>query len=365
LAGYAIASQTVGISVSVAAPRCAKQDVDSFTARAGEVDLHLFGSVGKGGFVTSPALVKWVGSAAKSFDAVHVHGLFNPTSSFAARAAISAHAATVIRPFGTLSKYTFHHRRTSLKRAYFGAVDRRNLQSARAVHFTTERERDEAAWHAIDFSNRAYVIPPPSVDDAFAPVTLEENPEGNILFLGRINPVKNLELLIDAWPLVRQKAPHLILEIVGDGEPEYVAALRERVVRNGTDTSVVFRGFLTGEKKMNTLSKASVVVLPSHHENFGVAAVEAVRAGIPVVLSPEVHLADFVARENLGRVARGDAASLADAILSVADDEVMRARVRSRGRDLVIASFSPAIIGELLSQMYRAITEPRAAPAIS
>jgi glycosyltransferase involved in cell wall biosynthesis len=365
LAGYAIASRAAGITVSVAAPRCSSEDVDSFSARAGAIDLHLFPSVGKGGFVTSPSLVKWVGSAAKSFDAVHVHGLFNPTSSFSARAAITSRAPTVIRPFGTLSKYTFHHRRTSLKRAYFGAIDRRNLQGVRAVHFTTDRERDEAAWHGIDFLGRAYFIPPPSIDDESAATPARDIDDGNVLFLGRVNPIKNLESLIDAWPLVRRRAAHLILEIVGDGEPAYVASLRDRVIRNGTDSSVVFRGFLTGDKKAAALARATVVVLPSHHDNFCVAAVEAISAGIPVVVSREVHLADFVERENLGKVVSGDSASLADAIVSVAGDSRLRDHVGTRGRQLVVANFSPAAIGQLLSRMYEAITERKAEPAKS
>jgi glycosyltransferase involved in cell wall biosynthesis len=359
-----VASRTAGIDIAVAAPRCSPEDLESFKARAGAIDLHLFPSVGKGGFVTSPSLVKWVAGIARSFDAVHVHGLFNPTSSLSARAAIASRSPTVIRPFGTLSKYTFHHRRTSLKRAYFGAIDRRNLQGASAMHFTTERERDEAAWHGIDFGGRSFVIPPPSVDDE-SPAQSENRYDDTVLFLGRINPVKNLESLLDAWPLVRRKAPHLILEIVGDGDAAYVATLRDRAIRNGTDNSVKFRGFLTGEKKAVALSRASLVVLPSHHENFGVAAIEAIRAGIPVVLSREVHLADFVEREKLGKVVEGTSGDLADAIIEVAGDSRLRQRVATRGSDLVSANFSPAAVGKLLSRMYQTISERKAEPAKS
>jgi glycosyltransferase involved in cell wall biosynthesis len=362
LAGYAVASRSAGIEVAVAAPRCSSEDLESFKARAGAIDLHLFQSVGRGGFVTSPSLVKWVSAVAGSFDAVHVHGLFNPTSSFSARAAIASRAPTVIRPFGTLSKYTFHHRRTSLKRAYFGAIDRRNLLAASAVHFTTERERDEAAWHGIDFAGRSFVIPPPSIDENSSSQPANRY-DDTVLFLGRINPVKNLESLIDAWPLVRRKASHLILEIVGDGDAAYVATLRDRVMKNGTDSSVIFRGFLTGEKKAAALSRASVVVLPSHHENFGVAAIEAIRAGVPVVLSREVHLADFVEREKLGKIVEGNSAPLADAIVEVAGDSSLRQRVATRGSDLVSANFSPAAVGKLLSRMYQTITERKAEPA--
>ena len=67
----------------------------------------------------------------------------------------------VIGPFGTMSRYTFAHRRTMAKRMYFRAVDAPNLRRAAAIHFTTTAEREEARWHGIDFGDRAHVVPPP------------------------------------------------------------------------------------------------------------------------------------------------------------------------------------------------------------
>lgn len=360
LAGYAVASRTAGIDVSIAAPRCGPEDVDAFTNTAGSVDLRLFPSFGAGGFATSAPLVRWVKQAAANYDVVHVHGLFNPTSSFSAAAAITANAPTVIRPFGTLSRYTFEHRRTALKSVWFNRVERQNLRSARAIHFTTDRELEEAAWHGLDFSGRSHVIPPPSLDERLLESREPRSDDGIVLFIGRLNPIKNLEALIDAWPIVRSRASDLLLEIVGDGDPAYVSKLRQRVQRNGTDSSVVFRGFLGGENKQRALSRARMFVLPSHHENFGIAALEAVSAGLPVILSRHVQLADFVERERLGRITDGSPPALAESILTVARDDSLIESVWSRGPQVVSANFSPAAIGQLLSQMYLAATEPSA-----
>lgn len=361
LAGYAVASRSAGIEVSIAAPRCGEKDIDAFANIAGNVEMRLFPSFGTGGFATSAPLVRWVKQAAASYDVVHVHGLFNPTSSFSAAAAISTDTPIVIRPFGTLSRYTFEHRRTALKSVWFNRVERQNLRSARAIHFTTEREREEAAWHGLDFSDRSHVIPPPSLDQRQLQESAEpRSDDGIVLFIGRINPIKNLEALIDAWPIVRSRASDLLLEIVGDGDAAYVGALRQRVSRNGTDSSVVFRGFLGGESKQRVLSRARMFVLPSHHENFGIAALEAVSAGLPVLLSRHVQLADFVERERLGKITDTSPAALAESIIKVARDDSLVEHVRSRGPHVVSANFSPAAIGQLLSQMYLAATEPSA-----
>jgi glycosyltransferase involved in cell wall biosynthesis len=352
LAGYVVASRLAGIDVTVTAPRCAPEDIDAFISRAGKTELHLFRSVGGGAFAASPALVRWVNSVAESFDVVHIHGLFNSISSLSARAASDA-AAVVLRPFGTLSKYTFHHRRTALKRAYFALIERKNLLAASALHFTSETERSEADWHGVDFTGRAYVIPPPSLAGKPRETTSDNNNDGSsVLFLGRIDPIKNLESLLDAWLLVRRANPSVILELAGEGDPDYVATLQRRANMNGVGSSVAFRGFASAEKKEKLLRSAALLVLPSHHENFGVVVLEALEAGVPVVVSPDVHLAHFVKTEGVGKVAAANPPLLADAILSVLADDEVRNRARNFGPSIVERNFSPLAIGKLLSEMY-------------
>ncbi len=362
LAGYVVASRLAGIDVTVASPRCAPEDVDAFISRAGKTDLHFFRSVGGGAFVASPTLVRWVNGSAKDFDVVHVHGLFNSISSLSARAAIGSPAAVVLRPFGTLSRYTFRHRRTALKHAYFALLERKNLRGAGALHFTSETERQEADWHGVDFTGRAYVIPPPSLADTQHRVSRDGNSDGSrVLFIGRIDPIKNLESLLDAWLFVRRAMPSALLELAGEGDPDYVATLQRRASMNGIANSVSFRGFASELTKEKLLSSATLLVLPSHHENFGVVVLEALEAGVPVVVSPEVHLADFVRTEGVGKVAVANPPILADAILSVLGDDEMRKRAREFGPSIVERNFSPLAIGKLLSEMYGAVVEQKRA----
>lgn len=360
LAGYSVASRHAAIEVSIAAPRCGAADLNAFVNHAGDAELYLFPASGAGAFSVSPALVRWVRRSVSDYDVVHVHGLFNPISSLSARTALRRDATVIIRPFGTLSKYTFHHRRTGLKRAYFRLIERRNLLDAAALHFTSATERKEADWHGIDFAGRAYVVPPPSPGRTSPRPAPSESEDGDrVLFVGRINPIKNLECLLDAWRLVRQRMPGALLEIAGDGDPAYVAILHRRAALNGIADSVAFRGFVSGAKKEKLLEAAGLLVLPSHHENFGVVILEAVGAGLPVVVSPDVHLADFVRDNDLGRVATSTPVALADAIVDVLGDDRIRRRARSLGPEIVAGSFSPAAIGDLLSKMYRAALERR------
>jgi glycosyltransferase involved in cell wall biosynthesis len=355
LAAYAHAARMAGAEVTVAAPACSSEDAAALAQFVPTSSLHFFRSYGSGAFTTSPRLVRWVSRSASAFDVVHVHGLLNPVSSLALRAAHQAGAPTIIRPFGTLSRYTFEHRRGTLKRAYFGVLERENLRSAAALHFTTAAERDEAAWHDIDFSGRSYVIPPPYVttphEAALAPA---ERNEPVVLFLSRLNPVKNLEALIAAWPQVRAHVPRARLVIAGTGDAEYSSRLRDQVEHLDVGDTVRFAGFVSGRDKAVLISSASVFVLPSQHENFGIAVLEALAAGVPVVVSDRVQLAPFITANELGFVTSSESEDVSDALVRALLDTALRDRVRESGPAAVMRDYSPQSIGPLLMAMYAA-----------
>jgi glycosyltransferase involved in cell wall biosynthesis len=362
LVGYVIAGQRLGIDVSIAAPTPGAggsetpDDAAAFADNTEGASLELFRSFGNGAFATSPSLVRWASRNAKRFDVVHVHGLFNPISSLAARACIRMGNAVIIRPFGTLSRYTFAHRRTALKRVYFSLLERRNITHAAGIHFTTATEKQEAKWRGLSFDQRAYIVPPPFIDDAPRPDAVDSvNPapdKPTVLFLGRLNRVKNIEALLEAWPAVHRHCPGARLAVAGSGDQRYLRELRQLAHRLGINGDVRFAGIVSGHEKERLLHSASVVVLPSLHENFGMVVLEAVAAGAPVVVSPDVQLAPFVRDSGLGMVADPEPATLAAAITATLGDAELKGRVRRTGRATVAKSFSPEVVGRLLLDMY-------------
>lgn len=357
LVGYTLAARDAGAEVAIAAPRPAEADAAWLAAALPGVPLHLFPAAGSGAFVISPALLRFVGRAGAGFDAVHVHGLLNPVSSAAARLCIRNGWATVIRPFGTLSRYTFSHRRGGLKRAWFHLLDGPNVARAGGVHFTTVTECQEAAWHGLTM--RGHVIPPPWIRGPLHAPHVQGG--GNrVLFLSRLHPVKNLERLLAAWALVVRHLPDAQLRVAGSGPARYVEGLHALTTRLGIAASVHFEGFVSGVEKDRLLAEADLFVLPSHHENFGVAVLEALAAGLPVVISPEVQLAGFVREHGLGEVAGSDGPeALAASLVRAMGDARLRTRCRLHGPEIVAHAFSPAEIGRRLLDMYGAALTPR------
>jgi glycosyltransferase involved in cell wall biosynthesis len=258
----------------------------------------------------------------------------------------------VIRPFGTLSRYTFSHRRQALKKAWFAAIDRKNVREAAAVHFTSEAEKAEAARHELDLGDRGRVVPPP-----FLPVARQDlvaRRENIVLFLSRLDPVKNIESLLAAWPLVAAERRDWKLIIGGSGSASYEADLKALAESSNAGNSISFAGFLTGDRKSDLLSRARLFVLPSQHENFGIAVLEAISAGIPVILTPQVQLAPFVQLHRLGLVTSSETSSLARAIIEGIDDAGLQNRAARLGDDLVQRSFGPNVIGKELMALYGA-----------
>jgi glycosyltransferase involved in cell wall biosynthesis len=352
LIGYAQAARTQDIDVHVAAPSVPEDDEHWLRDQLPDTTIHFFGSMGRHAWVVAPGLWAWLWRHSPRFDVVHVHGLFNPVSSLSTHISQARGVPTVMRPFGTLSRYTFS-RRSVLKRLYFALLDRPALRRAAAVHFTTEAEREEAARLSLELTDRSAVVPPPwrgetrNVDDA------ETAERPTVLYMSRLHPKKNVTGLLAAWAQVVEVRPDAQLWVAGDGDDDYVRQLHDTVRRYDLEKSVSFLGFVRGEEKQRVLREAWVFALPSHQENFGVAALEAVAAGLPVVISGEVQLRSFIEEHDLGRVVdRTDPAAIAEGLRCLLTDESARARSAEEGPAAVEETFSVERVGQQLRALY-------------
>jgi glycosyltransferase involved in cell wall biosynthesis len=363
LAGYIAAGRVAGVNSVVVGPRPDADDTAWLRETVPGTTLILTGRAGAGPWVAAPALLRGLTRQLADAEIVHVHGLLNPVSSGAARVALRHRVPVVIGPFGTMSRYTFAHRRTAAKRLYFRLIDAPNLRRAAAIHFTTDAERDEARWHGIEFEARAHVVPPPYRATAVPTGTRSRDAAAaSVLFLGRLHPVKGVDLLLDAWPAIRAGHPTARLIIAGVGALRYEAELRARAAGLGLHAgSVTFAGFVRGAGKASCLASAGVCVLPSRHENFGISVLDAVAAGVPIVVTPGVQLAPWIEAHAMGLVADRSASAVADAVGRALNDADLRSRVERCGAAAVEADFAPQAVAPALRAMYDAAAATRRA----
>jgi glycosyltransferase involved in cell wall biosynthesis len=256
-----------------------------------------------GNFTCSPAFASWLDAKIDTYDLLHVHALFSHLPTTAMRTARRRGMPYINRPLGMLGHWPL--RQSALrKRAYLRLVERANLQHAAALHFVSASEQAEAA--DLRLTAPGVVIP------HGVPVPLLLPQPGRqmrqrfglppdrpiVLFLGRLHAKKGLDLLLRALALLPEPRP--VLLIAGEG-PER-ASLEKLEQELHLRQDIRWLGFVEGKVRQLCLQGADLFALTSHHENLGMAVLEALASGTPVLLSPPVALANAVTRHRLGVV---------------------------------------------------------------
>ena len=245
--------------------------------------------------IRCPKLEEAVQERVREFDLIHVTGIWQRTAPAAYRAAIRSSVPLVVSPRGALSRYSWTQRRWR-KLAYFFLRERPGLKRAAGLHYTSRLEEQECRRYR--FSARTAVIPNPIDTDfwrrdepgaarwrrrqGFSPT------EKVALYAGRLEPKKNLPFLI---PVLAQ-APAWRLVLVGYDERGQADILRREAHRLGCAGRIHLLPAASAEDLRAAYSAADIFVLPSHHENFANAVVEAGACGCPALLSHQVGCAE-------------------------------------------------------------------------
>lgn len=188
------------------------------------------------------------------------------------------------------------------------------LRSARAVICASTALADDARTMGAG----AVEVIPSGVD--LPPEVGEEADPPEVLYAGRLSPEKGVVELVEA-------TEGMNLVVAGDGP------LRDRVPQA--------RGFVTPDELARLYARAAVVVCPSHREGFGVACLEAMAHGRPVVASAVGGLLDLVVDGETGiQVPPGDVGALRAAIERLLGDRELRRRLGEAGRRRAAEHFS-------------------------
>lgn len=233
-------------------------------------------------------------------------------------------------------RYPEHY--PAAKQRYLSAMTRLSARRASKIIAVSSATRDDLlTYYDVDPGKVAVV--PNGVDDRFRPLDSEaasefrgehDLPEQFILFVGTLQPRKNLETLLIAmsllpanlnWPLV----------VVGGGGWKYDTIFRT-LKRYGVANRVRFAGYVPIEDLPTWYASSSVVVVPSFYEGFGLPALEAMASGVPVIASNASSLSEVVDEEGM-LVDPFDAKGFAAAIQTLAEDASLRRQLGERGME--------------------------------
>ena len=321
------------------------------------VDIHRHRAWPGGIWRFSPGLWRAINAAVAEADIVHMHSLYLFHTWAGWRACRRLGKPFLLRPHGSMDPYIWnrHRRRKSFVEWIFM---NRVLRDASALHFTTaEEERlarpfNQGAPGVVvangvrldDFS----IVPR---DGRFRELFGFDEPIRLVLFLGRLNFKKGLDLLADAFASVVKRDPMARLLIAGpDGGMEQVT--RARLQALGVLEQTRFVGMLRGDDVLAAYGDADLFVLPSYSENFGNAVVEAMATGTPVLISDQVNIRREISDAGAGRVVECDIGQIADAMAEMlADPDELSER--GRAARALAETFRWEKIAERLEIVYR------------
>jgi glycosyltransferase involved in cell wall biosynthesis len=316
------------------------------------VPVEYFRSVNAfGRAALAPGLASWLWHHVREFQMVHVHLLWSAPGMTAAAICRSRKVPYAISPHGALDPWALGQRAIE-KRLFLAVAERRNLEEASLLHFTTRAERSVAPpWVR---SLPAAVVPLAVDATPFLELGRDgsRNASREVLLLARVHPMKGFDILLPAMRSVVERVPGARLVVAGPDESGHLAVVRRAVRELGLEPHVTFTGHLEPDARSAALSRAAVMVAPSHRENFCLSIAEGMAAGLPVVVSEQVNVAEDIAASGAGLVVPREPERLAEALVRLLGDPLERERMGQAGRRLVKEQYSPSSVGHRLRQAY-------------
>ena len=287
--------------------------------------IHALGeqtSAAGAGYGYSSRFVPWLLGNRNRYSAVISHGLWQYNNAGVWRALRGTDTPYFVFPHGMLDgwfkrAYPAKHYK---KWVYWILQERKIFRDARAVIFTCQEEQraSKNTFRPYRCDERVITlgIAPPVFAYPKTPksVFFERLPELSkkriLLFLGRLHDKKGCDLLIEAFGRITSGSGgefHLVM--AGPCADEaYLQQMRGLAGRHCPPGSVSFPGMLSGDLKWGAFQAAEAFVLPSHQENFGIAVVEALACGVPVLISNRVNIWREIEEDGAGSVQADDAA---------------------------------------------------------
>ena len=270
---------------------------------------------------------KFIDNKIYTYDIIHIHGLYRFPTSYGAYKARKLKLPYIIRPHGSLDPYLYKQSSHSLilKRLWEYFLDVPNIRNASGIHCTSNLEKNKINQLNIVPKAKLFVIPNFISDIFFKKKTKNlsfknkigfSNDDKIILFLGRINFKKGLDLLIPAFKKINNVFPNYKLLVVGQNNENYLEqVVLPLVEKNNLEDNFKYLPAIYGKELVQCYQESDLFVLPSYSENFGLTIFEAMACKTPVIVSNQIDLYSLIKRERLCLTCKCNVNSLSNKIL--------------------------------------------------
>lgn len=318
--------------------------------------LH-FWPIQRGAWLSSATLRRSFTASVEQVDGLHVHGLWDATSWIAARAARSSCKPYVLSAHGMLEPWALRQGWLK-KRLYATAIERDIVRRAHCLHALTDAEAVQ--YRRFAGPGTPIVVIPNGVTipaDVDAEPFLQQFPalRGRrvVLFLARLHVKKGVDLLVNAWAAVSQKFPEAVLVIAGPDSDCLRSKLEALVAEHGLTPHVVFTGLLSSTMKWSAFAVAECMVLPSHSEGLSMSVLEAMGAGVPVLLTPQCNM-PWVQQAGAGWLTEPDTDALSRSLSEVlGQGTAVNAVAGAAARRRIGNGYSWHAVAQRMAEVYR------------
>ena len=286
----------------------------------------------------------------------HTNGLWMDVNHITCSEARRRKRPYVITPHGMLYPEAMHRSRWKklpLELLWF----RKEILNADCIHVTCEKEMDHVRRYGyrgpVAVIGNPVVIPS-CIGDIISSPAPDDTETRTVGFLGRLHPIKQVERILQGMALLPPDSRRrLRFAVMGSGDEAYERYLVEQTHRLGLTGQVEFKGFVSGRRKFEELSRLSALMVPSEMENFGMIVPEALLVNTPVMASTGT-MWNSLDTERCGWWRPASAESIAGVLREIlaATPGELRGMGR-RGAEMVRRQYAAPIIAAKMLALYR------------
>ncbi len=329
--------------------------------------IQYFPYWGPGDYKISFCLTQWLFCHVTDYDLVHTNAIFSYAVLPAYWACQQQRVPYVIAPRGMLEPWALSYKAWK-KRFYYTFLEKPALQHASAVQMlaSTEAERTKPlnlnapliiVPNGIHIQDFEFLVEPELFYQKF-PATRNKT---LILFLGRVDPKKGLDLLAVAFAKVHAQFSQTHLIVAGPDNIGFLPTAQGYFTQSGCLNAVTFTGMLTGSLKYAALAAVTVYVAPSYSEGFSMSVLEGMASGLPCVITSGCN---FPEAAEAAYVVNIDADEIADALIQCLKHPQRAKAIGDRARQLIFEKYTWDRIASTLIEVYTAILKKQSIPAL-
>jgi len=293
----------------------------------------------------SPSITHVMREEIENCDLVHIHELWHYPHFAVYKVAKSFKKPFIISIHGELKPWCLNHKAFK-KKIYSILIQRKILKEASALHAITEEEVKNIS-NFVDNKNVFLIANGINLEDfknlphreKFEDLYPELKGKKVILFLGRIHPIKGLDILAKAFSIISEYRENVRLVIAGPDENGYESKIKSILKKEGILNNVIFTGMLSGNIKFAALIRADIFIIPSYSEVRSITALEAMICGLPVIITKQCDFPE-IGKYKAGMIIEPDINQLVRAFNYLLNNPKLCKEMGENGIRLVKESFT-------------------------